>query len=151
MSIPTATANSHILQKNRAMHTSATNTNELAYAKDTKHQQIQLRNSTHPLVSLRNYCLQWPGKQLRDNTKYRYCSWSIIITKSVLRQVHSLFHSDDCKFSNPIANLIHSEFSTQSDLVLTLPSYGIFSCSYGLPVAAHVFFLVFSFLLSFLQ
>jgi hypothetical protein len=149
MSIPTATVNSHILHKNRGTHTSVRNTNELAYSKDTKHQQIQLRLLTHPLVC--NYCLQWPGKQLRDNTKYRYCSWSIIFTKSVLRQIYSLFHSDNCKVSNPIANLIHSEFSTQSDLVLTLPSYGIFSCPYGQPVAAHVFFLVFSFLLSFLQ
>jgi hypothetical protein len=149
MNIPTATANSHISHKKRGMHTCVRNTNELAYSKDTKLQQIQLRLSTHPLVC--NYCLQWPGKQLRDNTKYRYCSWSVVITKSVLRQVYSLFHSDNCKVSNPNVNLIHCEFSTQSDLVLTLPSYGIFSCPYGQPVAAHVFSLVFSFLLSFLQ
>jgi len=82
MNIPTATANSHILHQNRGMHTSVRNTNELAYSKDTKNQPIQMRLSTHPLVC--NYCLQWPGKQLRDNTKHRYCSWSVIINKSVL-------------------------------------------------------------------
>lgn len=40
MSIPTATENLHILRKNRGMHTGVGNTNELAYSKDMKHQQI---------------------------------------------------------------------------------------------------------------
>jgi hypothetical protein len=54
--------------------------------------------------------------------------YSIIITQSVLREVHS-----SCK----------SEFSTQSDLVLPLSSSIILPFPSGHPVAAYVFFFVF--------